>query len=139
MGFAINGVKVIGVEMSNEDLRTWVQHTYHMNEEEMDQVFVKKYQIHLTKWRELLQRRINADVGGQEANIIAIGYLVELLGSTLFMDKSGTNISLETFRVVMNMDYVNESSWAAAVLANMYRQLGMARSEERRVGKECRL
>ena len=135
MGFAINGVKVIGPEISNSDLKVWVLNNYRMTDEEVAEVFVKRYRIHLTKWREFLQRRMNADVAGQDANIIATGYLVELLGSTLFIDKSGTNIHIETFKVLMNMDYVNESSWAAAVLANMYRQLGMASRRNVEIGR----
>ncbi|XP_012828262.1 PREDICTED: serine/threonine-protein phosphatase 7 long form homolog [Erythranthe guttata] len=54
------------------------------------------------------------------------GYLMFLLGSVLFVDKTASNIKPWWIHFTNDLDNVGKYSWASACLANMYRQLGIA-------------
>ncbi|XP_012854484.1 PREDICTED: serine/threonine-protein phosphatase 7 long form homolog [Erythranthe guttata] len=54
------------------------------------------------------------------------GYLMFLLGSVLFVDKTACNMKPWWIHFTNDLDNVGKYSWASACLANMYRQLGIA-------------
>ncbi|KAK1285577.1 hypothetical protein QJS10_CPB20g00780 [Acorus calamus] len=54
------------------------------------------------------------------------GYLLYLLGCTIFPDKTGTYVSVEHLQYLEDLDRVKEFSWGAATLVHLYRGLGMA-------------
>ena len=54
------------------------------------------------------------------------GYLQFLLGCTLFIDKSGTRVSIAYLSLLRELDRVSTYAWVAAALAYLYRQLGVA-------------
>ncbi|KAK1278810.1 hypothetical protein QJS04_geneDACA016635 [Acorus gramineus] len=54
------------------------------------------------------------------------GYLLYLLGCTIFADKTGTYVSVEYLQYLEDLDKVKEYAWGAATLVHLYRQLGMA-------------
>ena len=56
----------------------------------------------------------------------AIFYLLHLLGSTVFVDKTQDRVSAFIFPLLEELNSVSKYAWGAAVLAHMYRQLGMA-------------
>ena len=62
------------------------------------------------------------------------GYLLFLLGCTLFVDKSGTRVSIAYLSLLRKLDRVSTYAWGAAALAYLYRQLGVAsRSSVRQI------
>ena len=56
----------------------------------------------------------------------ASGFLMYLLGSTLFTDKSQHKISPDLLILVDDLDEAMTRSWATATLAYLYRRLGEA-------------
>lgn len=56
----------------------------------------------------------------------ARAYLLFLLGSTLFADKSKSHVHISLLDPLKNLGFVNTYSWGSAALAFMYRQLGLA-------------
>ena len=56
----------------------------------------------------------------------AILYLLWLLGTTLFVDKTDSRVPVHFLPLLLNLDEVNTYAWGAAALANQYRQLGVA-------------
>ncbi|XP_012845011.1 PREDICTED: serine/threonine-protein phosphatase 7 long form homolog [Erythranthe guttata] len=54
------------------------------------------------------------------------GYLMFLLESVLFVDKTTSNIKPWWIHFTNDLDNVGKYSWASACLANMYCQLGIA-------------
>ncbi|KAL2922695.1 Protein MAIN-LIKE 2, partial [Bienertia sinuspersici] len=79
--------------------------------------------IKLTKIRELLEKKSNVDD-------VARGYLVTLLGSTLFIDKTVDRASTLLFSLTTDLVGVKTYSWASATLAHLYRELGKASRAE---------
>lgn len=57
---------------------------------------------------------------------VARGYLLWLLGSTLFVDRSCTSVSAHYLPYLLDLDKVKDYAWGAACLAYLYRQLGVA-------------
>ncbi|KAI5682568.1 hypothetical protein M9H77_03796 [Catharanthus roseus] len=53
-------------------------------------------------------------------------YILYLLGSSLFTDKSGNNVSGKLWPLVKNVSSVGDFAWGAAILAYLYRSLGQA-------------
>lgn len=53
-------------------------------------------------------------------------YLLYLLGSAIFSDKSGTLVSAYYLELLMNLDTIGEWKWGAGALAYLYHQMGMA-------------
>ena len=56
----------------------------------------------------------------------AIMYLLWLLGTSLFVDKSATRVTIGFLPFLQQLDQVQMYAWGAAALANQYRQLGIA-------------
>lgn len=56
----------------------------------------------------------------------AIGYMLWLLGATLFLDKSSTRLSVHYLPFLTCLDDVPGYAWGAATLAYLYRQLGIS-------------
>ncbi|KAK1304873.1 hypothetical protein QJS10_CPB11g00705 [Acorus calamus] len=54
------------------------------------------------------------------------GYLLYLLGCTIFSDKTGTHVSVEYLQYLLDLKKVKDHAWGAATLAHLYRQLGIA-------------
>ncbi|KAK1258237.1 hypothetical protein QJS04_geneDACA021523 [Acorus gramineus] len=54
------------------------------------------------------------------------GYLLYLLGCTIFSDKSGSLVSVEYLQYLEDLDKVKDYAWGAAALVHLYRQLGIA-------------
>ncbi|XP_074268634.1 serine/threonine-protein phosphatase 7 long form homolog [Silene latifolia] len=50
-------------------------------------------------------------------------YLLYLIGTVLFPDKSGNRVQLLYFPLLINLDRLNEYSWGSATLAYLYRHL----------------
>ena len=64
-------------------------------------------------------------VNGGDPQALALGYLCQLLGSTLFIDKTGDSASLKVMQLVLNHNLISEYAWCSATLAYLYRQLRM--------------
>ncbi|KAL2896390.1 Protein MAIN-LIKE 2 [Bienertia sinuspersici] len=78
--------------------------------------------IKLSKIREVLCNGSNKI----STNDIARGYLVTLLGSTIFIDKTVDRVSSFLFPLTRDLVTVKTYSWASAALAYLYRELGKA-------------
>ncbi|XP_012842464.1 PREDICTED: serine/threonine-protein phosphatase 7 long form homolog [Erythranthe guttata] len=76
--------------------------------------------INWTKVQELLSKLSATDEKKMQ------GYLMFLLGSVLFVDKTSSMMKPWWIHYTNDIDGVGQYSWAAACLANMYRQLGIA-------------
>ncbi|XP_012844868.1 PREDICTED: serine/threonine-protein phosphatase 7 long form homolog [Erythranthe guttata] len=76
--------------------------------------------INWTKVQELLSKPSATDEKKMQ------GYLMFLLGSVLFVDKTFSMMKPWWIHYTNDIDGVGQYSWAAACLANMYRQLGIA-------------
>lgn len=64
--------------------------------------------------------------GNLHATNLARGYLLYLLGATLFVDKTRVCFSAQFAPLLANLQEVPNYAWGAATLALVYRQLGMA-------------
>ncbi|KAK9274231.1 hypothetical protein L1049_019045 [Liquidambar formosana] len=62
----------------------------------------------------------------EKTTYAARAYLLYLLGSTLFIDKSGGRVSIDLLHVLQDLDTVHKYGWGVAALATLYRHLGMA-------------
>ncbi|KAL2898516.1 Protein MAIN-LIKE 2, partial [Bienertia sinuspersici] len=60
------------------------------------------------------------------ADDIARGYLVSLLGCTIFIDKKVDHVSTLLFPLTHDLVSVQTYSWASSALAYLYRELGKA-------------
>ncbi|XP_057248236.1 protein MAINTENANCE OF MERISTEMS-like [Beta vulgaris subsp. vulgaris] len=82
--------------------------------------------IKLSKIRETLMDPKNK----YDVDDIARGFLVTLLGSTIFIDKTVDRTSTLLFPLVRDLVSVKSYSWASAALAYLYRELGKATRAE---------
>ncbi|XP_028091890.1 protein MAIN-LIKE 2-like [Camellia sinensis] len=65
----------------------------------------------------------------------ARGYLLFMLGCTLFSDKSGTRVPVVYLGLLMDLGFIHTYAWGAAALAFLYRQLRYAsRSRVKQIG-----
>ena len=62
----------------------------------------------------------------EQIGCAARGYLLYLLGCTLFTDKSSTRVPIVYLSLLMDLGQVRHYAWGAAALAYLYRQLGTA-------------
>ena len=62
----------------------------------------------------------------EQIECAARGYLLYLLGCTLFTDKSSTRVPIAYLSLLMDLGQVHHYAWGAAALACLYRQLGTA-------------
>lgn len=58
------------------------------------------------------------------------GYLLYFLGCTLIQDRSGGKIPVAYLHFLMDLNTINQWSWGACTLANLYRQLSKATGKE---------
>ncbi|KAG5528588.1 hypothetical protein RHGRI_029318 [Rhododendron griersonianum] len=65
----------------------------------------------------------------------AQAYLLYVLGSTLFCDKSGSKVQVNLLALLEDLDQVGMYGWGSSCLAFLYRQLGCAsRRDTKQVG-----
>ena len=57
---------------------------------------------------------------------VARGYLLYLLGCTLFVEKSTTRVPIFYLELLMDVEHIRHYAWGAAALVYLYRQLGQA-------------
>ncbi|KAK1273916.1 hypothetical protein QJS04_geneDACA015177 [Acorus gramineus] len=62
----------------------------------------------------------------KQLDFVVRGYLLFLLGCTLFSVKSGTTVNVTYLNLMINIDEIQSYGWGAAALARLYRQLGIA-------------
>ena len=62
----------------------------------------------------------------EQVECAARGYLLYLLGCTLFADKSATRVPIAYLHLLMDLPRVRRYAWGAAALAYLYSQLGTA-------------
>ncbi|KAK9282668.1 hypothetical protein L1049_010888 [Liquidambar formosana] len=65
----------------------------------------------------------------EKTTYAARAYLLYLLSSTLFTDKSGGRVSVGLLYVLQDLDTVHEYGWGAAALATLYRHLVLGSSQ----------
>ncbi|KAL9659495.1 hypothetical protein QQ045_024301 [Rhodiola kirilowii] len=65
-------------------------------------------------------REIPADAGEEMLKMYARAYLLHLIGTTLFSDKSGNTIPLCFLPLLEDLDRIRDYSWGSAVLACLY-------------------
>ncbi|XP_012838735.1 PREDICTED: serine/threonine-protein phosphatase 7 long form homolog [Erythranthe guttata] len=75
------------------------------------------------KWSEFVQRVRSRSRSCQQK---VVRYLTFLIGMALFPDRSIDRFKPTWTRYSSNLEHVGEYAWGAAVLAHLYRQLGMA-------------
>ena len=63
---------------------------------------------------------------GRAATTRAIGWMLLTIGSTIFVDKSGSRLSPSLITELMDEASVGQYSWGSAALAHLYYQLGQA-------------
>ena len=71
-------------------------------------------------------KRRSSSSGYPNVECTARAYLLYLLSSTLFADKSGSRVSIALLKLLENLDEVGRYAWGAAALAFLYRHLGAA-------------
>ncbi|XP_012841302.1 PREDICTED: serine/threonine-protein phosphatase 7 long form homolog, partial [Erythranthe guttata] len=64
-------------------------------------------------------------------------YIIYLLGSTLFVNKSGARVKPDFCPLIEDIEQIREYSWGSGTLANLYRQLGMASRVEAKQISGC--
>ncbi|QHO11585.1 uncharacterized protein DS421_15g499360 [Arachis hypogaea] len=80
----------------------------------------KVYTIHFTWFHERF-RVLPADASEETVHIYARAYIMILLSTQLFMDKSGNRVHLRWLPFVARLDDMGSYSWGAAALAWLYR------------------
>ncbi|KAL9687586.1 hypothetical protein QQ045_031991 [Rhodiola kirilowii] len=66
---------------------------------------------------------VPADATDAEVQRYAGVYILPMLGSSLFSDSSGSEISLHFLPLLVDLDSLSSYSWGGAVLAYLYRSL----------------
>lgn len=70
--------------------------------------------------------RATVDSTPERQDQVARGYLLYLLGCTVFPDKTGNKISVYYLQSLMDLDSVGNTAWGMGILAHLYRQMGLA-------------
>lgn len=83
------------------------------------------YKISLSKLVEQFQN-VSDDWTDRAIRRAARCYLLFLIGSTLFADKSKTHVHISLLNPLKNLGNISNYSWGSATLAFLYRQLGLA-------------
>ncbi|KAM2487488.1 serine/threonine-protein phosphatase 7 long form homolog isoform X1 [Malus sylvestris] len=78
------------------------------------------------EWLRQRFHKVSDDESPEFIEHAARGYLLYLLGCTLFADKTGNRISLIYLHFLRDLNSVGGYAWGAAALAYLYRQLGLA-------------
>ena len=65
-------------------------------------------------------------ISNKEIEHITRPYLLFLLGCTLFIDKSGTFVSITYLALLDDFSITSSYAWGTACLTYLYRQLGIA-------------
>ncbi|XP_026421516.1 protein MAIN-LIKE 1-like [Papaver somniferum] len=71
----------------------------------------------------------------EEIDFAVRGYLLFLLGCTIFTDKTGTKVPVVYMKLLEDLSKVTDYAWGASALAFQYRHLGLAsRSSVQQIG-----
>ncbi|KAL9688773.1 hypothetical protein QQ045_033197 [Rhodiola kirilowii] len=74
-------------------------------------------------WLREHMQNMPADATDVEIQRYARAYILAMLGSSLFPDSSGSEISLHFLPLLADLDSISSYSWGGAVLANLYRNM----------------
>ena len=85
---------------------------------------------HLQLQRLLIPDPLNQVDLLHEPQVVASGFLLFLLGSTIFPDKSQNRIPITYLDLVEDHQEVRATSWASTTLCHLYRSLGEASRAE---------
>ena len=69
---------------------------------------------------------LSNSVSNEEIEHITRAYLLFLLGCTIFVDKSGTLVSVAYLILLDDLSMIGNYAWGAVCLLYLYRQLGIA-------------
>jgi len=92
---------------------------------------------HLQLQRLLIPDPLNQVDLLHEPPVVAFGFLLFLLGSTLFPDKSQNRIPITYLDLVEDHQEVRATSWASAALCHLYRSLREASRAEAKLVSFC--
>ncbi|RYR27974.1 hypothetical protein Ahy_B01g052051 [Arachis hypogaea] len=81
---------------------------------------VKQFTVHFTWFHEKF-RVLPEDATEDTVSIYAWAYIIMLLSTQLFGDKSGNRVHIRWFPFVARLDEMGSYSWGAATLAWLYR------------------
>ncbi|KAK1307577.1 hypothetical protein QJS10_CPA09g00802 [Acorus calamus] len=81
--------------------------------------------VRLVWLRDMLAYK-SVGLSNKQLDFVVRGYLLFLLGCTLFSVKSGTTVNVTYLNLLNNIDEIQSYGWGAAALARLYRQLGIA-------------
>ncbi|PRQ32170.1 putative protein-serine/threonine phosphatase [Rosa chinensis] len=78
------------------------------------------------EWLRLRFQSVSDDSSLEFIEFAARGFLLYILGCTLFVDKTGNRINVIYLHFLRDLNRVGQYAWGAAGLAFLYRQLGLA-------------
>ncbi|XP_061990668.1 protein MAIN-LIKE 2-like [Rosa rugosa] len=78
------------------------------------------------EWLRLRFQSVSDDSSLEFIEFAARGFLLYILGCTLFVDKTGNRINVIYLHFLRDLNRVGRYAWGAAGLAFLYRQLGLA-------------
>ncbi|KAL2893654.1 Protein MAIN-LIKE 2 [Bienertia sinuspersici] len=102
-----------------EKLKNWCKAIVHVDDESEDEELSSEDDIEI---RTMACR----DEDDRAPETRAIGFLLVTLGSTLFVDKSGSRVRPANVLELVDLEIVRRYAWGTATLAYLYRQLGVA-------------
>jgi len=83
-----------------------------------------------------IQARCGDRSGAPPASAVR-GYIMYLLGCTLFVDKTKNRVRPRFCPLIQDVSTISQYAWGAAALAYMYRQLGVASRADARQLSGC--
>jgi len=84
------------------------------------------FSVRLAWIKECCQGRAKEDSSEEMLDQCARGYILYLIGCVVFPDKTKTKVSIYYLKALKDINNVGEIAWGMAILAYMYRQLGLA-------------
>lgn len=125
VGLQVEGLAVHAMEKTREECLSMVQRCLGVEADVAENKVTTNNRVEF-EW--LIKTFSEVADGDSEERVdcCARAYLLYLLGSTLFADKTGTTISVQFLTLLEDLGRVRDYAWGVGGLGHLYRQLGQA-------------
>ncbi|XP_058184022.1 protein MAIN-LIKE 1-like [Rhododendron vialii] len=125
VGLQVEGLAMHAVDKTREECLAMVQRCLGATADVAENKVTTNNRVEFEWLMKTFSEVVHGD-SEERVDCCARAYLLYLLGSTLFADKTGTTVSVQFLTLLEDLGWVRDYAWGVRGLGHLYRQLGQA-------------